>query len=328
MDQESTRGSIIVMAYPANFAKLSNEGISKITPFIGMGNKHGIKVGHAALCTINHETGSVNYYDFGRYVTPEGKGRVRNVFTDEELHVPIDAIMENGEVANLNEILIWLEAHPEKTHGEGTLVASVCSDINLDAAEKFIIDIHTKGSIPYGVFVKSGSNCARFVFDTIMASCEDKKMYRKLLREKIITPSPLGILGKASTSGSVYTVLSGVIKTRKPFQRLEILKYFFQKPDSSSAHHIPFTCDVPNAHYLSGVGSQAYFTLEALEAEGEYRITRFTENESGNCTGIFVPVEGGFHYTQNYEFIYDSNCHHCHIKQNDKIFRFNKKTSK
>jgi len=101
MDQESTKGSIIVIAYPDAFVKLSNEGVCRITPLIGMGNEHGMKVGHAALCTINHTTGDINYYDFGRYITPEGKGRVRNVHTDEELHVPIKAIVKNGEILNL-----------------------------------------------------------------------------------------------------------------------------------------------------------------------------------------------------------------------------------
>ncbi len=323
MNNERITGSIIAMAFPDNFVSLSNEGIAKITPLLGIGNKHGVKVGHAALCTVDHTTGNVSYYDFGRYITPYGKGRVRSITTDDELLVPIKAIIKNGVITNIDEILLWLEAHPEKTHGGGTLVASVCSYINLEDAELFIQALHTKGSIPYGVFVAQGSNCARFVFDTILASCEDPKTIKRLAWEKVITPSPLGILSRASSDGKIYKAKDGIVSTTKPFSTIGSWKYFFDKPEPKEKKIIEHK--VPKACYLDGIGSSAYFTIEDTQKTNEYIITRYTEDGTPDCSNIFKPTTSGFRIRKEYNFVYDSNCDHCHIKQGDTIYRFNKK---
>jgi hypothetical protein len=122
---KNSNSSIIAIAYPDIFVSLSTEPVANITPYLGLGDKNGIKLGHAALCTVDHSTGDVRYYDFGRYITPDGFGRVRSVLTDHELEVPVIAHIKNNKIKNIDEILLWLEAHPEKTHGEGVLIASV-----------------------------------------------------------------------------------------------------------------------------------------------------------------------------------------------------------
>ena len=55
------------------------------------------------------------YYDFGRYVTPVGYGRVRGVNTDAELELPLRAkFTENNSLENLDKFLLWLDANPHK----------------------------------------------------------------------------------------------------------------------------------------------------------------------------------------------------------------------
>jgi hypothetical protein len=61
---------------------------------------------------------TINYFDFGRYITTYSKGRLRSKETDAELHVNIQAKYKNGNLINLKDILLWIERHPEKTHGE------------------------------------------------------------------------------------------------------------------------------------------------------------------------------------------------------------------
>ncbi|MFT7328272.1 MAG: hypothetical protein ACI870_000459 [Crocinitomicaceae bacterium] len=323
MKIQNASGSIIAMAFPESFVTLTNEGVSKITPYLGIGNKNGVKAGHAALCTVNHTSGEIYYYDFGRYVTPNGKGRVRSVKTDEELLIPITAKMQGKDILNLEEILIWLHAHPEKTRGDGVLVASVCSSINLKDAHSFIKLIHDKGSIPYGVFVKHGSNCARFTFDTLIASCEDPTIIKKLAFEKIITPSPLGTISKVSSSGYIYKVKNGEVKKRKPYSTISSWKYFFDKPKNKKERGN--VCTINNANYLDGVGSGALFTIEDTGSVDEYLITRYTESGSKNCQNIFIPDIKNFTLKKPYQFVYDSNCDHCHIEQGGHTYRFNKK---
>ena len=186
---------------------MSTEWVCKVLPLFGLGTKEYIKAGHAALVLIENETGKARYFDFGRYVTPEGHGRVRGANTDAELHFPITAkISAANKVQNLDEILIWLDDHPEKTHGEGRLLASVCDAIDVKKAEEFILNLQSRGSIPYGAFEKTGSNCARFVTDTILASTDHKKIRQALNSNKNFTPSTVGNVEKANTLQNAYQV--------------------------------------------------------------------------------------------------------------------------
>ncbi|MDO6425073.1 DUF6695 family protein, partial [Saccharophagus degradans] len=88
--------------------------------------------------------------------------------TDVELEVPIKAKVANDEVSNLEALLLWLEAHPEKTHGEGRLVAGVNAMVDYQKAKDYIGSLLEAKEIAYGAFVKKGSNCARFVTDTLV----------------------------------------------------------------------------------------------------------------------------------------------------------------
>lgn len=76
------------------------------------------------------------------------------------------ATFKNEKLTNLKEILLWIELHPEKTHGNGRLITSINDEINYTLAQKFIDKLIQK-KIPYGLFIKNGTNCARFVNETI-----------------------------------------------------------------------------------------------------------------------------------------------------------------
>src|SRR6056300_340118 len=106
-------GSILVLSYPDTFVKMSDELICRFLPWVGLGTKEYIKAGHAALVLINNKTGKARYYDFGRYITPSGYGRVRSSKTDAELEIPFKAIVKNTtSVSNIDEFLLWLDTHP------------------------------------------------------------------------------------------------------------------------------------------------------------------------------------------------------------------------
>ena len=318
----STKGSIIVLAYPDTFVSLTGEWQVKLLNKLGIG-KHGkVKAGHAAQVLINNETGEARYFDFGRYITPYGKGRVRSAETDVELLLPIRAQIKDGKIENLKEFLVWLSNNPQKTHGEGRLIASVCENIDFNKADTFINDIHRKGSIAYGAFVKRGSNCARFVTDTILASCSRFKTQFFLRKNKLFTPSGIGNVEHASSSGEMYLAIDGEVQAYEGTALKENLRNYLDKrlPREIASteyflHH--------KAQRLDGIGSSAHYELEFIN--GDYIISQYTECGDLNFRSVFEPHKEGFDINKKYWFVYDSHNKHCHIKQGDEIYCFDVK---
>lgn len=308
-------GKIIILAFPDTFVTMSNEWICKILPIVGLGTKDYIKAGHAALVLIENRSGKAKYFDFGRYVTPNGMGRVRGANTDAELQIPIDAKIDaHGNLSNLSEFLLWLEAHPEKTHGEGRLLASVCDFIDFDKAKKYIEALQDRGSIPYGAFVKEGSNCSRFVTDTILTATHDKTIKKTLLFNKKFTPSTVGNVEKAST-GTIYEVFQGTIHQFKGTAFKENLKNYFHKKKSKSFKELGARNSTP-AHWqkLSGIGSNAYFEfMQQSLPQYHFRIKRYNDSLDMDYDGVYYSE--AFDAEKPYEFTYDSHCQYCHVIQ-------------
>jgi len=124
---------------------------------------------------------------------------VRGANTDAELEIPFAAqINKQGALLNHAEFALWLDANPQRTHGEGRLLTSVCDAVDYQKANLFIENLQAEGSIPYSAFGKNGSNCARFVTDTILAATEDKLIVKALLFNKKFTPSTVGNVEKAA----------------------------------------------------------------------------------------------------------------------------------
>lgn len=305
-------GKIIVLAFPDTFVKLSDELMCKLLPLVGLGTRTHIKAGHAALVLIENATGDAFYHDFGRYITPEGKGRVRGANTDVELEIPFKGVLKGNQLENLEQFLLWLDAHPEKTHGSGRLVASVCEDIHFEKAKNYIAMLQGQGSIPYKAFGKVGSNCARFVTETILSATENKNVIRHLTHNKKFTPSTVGNVEKSAKS-NVFQVIKGVIQPYGSTALRENLTNYFDKKVPDSYRAPLASAQVPeNAQLLTGIGSSAYFKLE--EESGKLLITRFTEKGEPDFKGYAVIPEG-FDTRESYAFVYDCNCEYCTIEQ-------------
>ncbi len=323
-------GKIISLAFPDTFVKYSEETLVKILIRIGFGKHKYIKAGHAAFVLIENKTGNAEYYDFGRYVTPKGYGRVRSALTDVELEIPFKAkISKEGELENTEDFLLWLEKHPEKTHGSGRLVASVCHHIDYQKAKDFVLSVQEQGSVLYRAFGKHGTNCSRIVADTILAGTDHPKVIKSLLRNKSFTPSPLGNVEKSSIDGIIYQVDNGKIVEYSGSVFKENLTNYFDK-------NIPITTQEKNlrdsgnllahAHFLSGIGCGAYFTLkEVIHDTSLYEIARYTESGIEDFRGIFTTVAQAFDPAKEYTFVYDSNCKYCHVRQGGNIIRFDLK---
>lgn len=319
-------GKIIVLAFPDTYVTMSNEFICKVLPYLGIGTKEYIKAGHAALVLIENETGKANYFDFGRYVTPDGFGRVRSEVTDVELEIPIRAqINEVNEFVNYNEFLNWLYANPQKTHGSGRLLASVCDAINYKAALKYIEQLQNRGSIPYGAFTKNGSNCSRLVTDTLIESVLNVDIKRRLKTLKKFTPSTVGNVEKAANVLGVSQVDESGIKPYLKSALYENLTNYFDKRKQSTNTKIVAFDKKEKLHYLPGIGASAWFELIDSNESGlvhpYYRIKRYNEFLEVDFDAIYK-AEASFNCSLPFQFTYDSHCSICNIIQDNKTVSF------
>lgn len=318
----NSTGKIIVLAYPDTFVQVTEEWICKFLPLLGLGTREYIKAGHAAMVLVENESGNAHYYDFGRYVTPEGYGRVRGANTDVELEIPFKAILtSDNSLENLEEFLLWLDANPQKTHGEGRLLASVCDVVDYDIAKKHIISLQGRGSVRYGAFSKAESNCSRFVTDTLLAATKEKEMRKALKFNKLFTPSTIGNVEKAATTAIVFQVVDGVISEFNSSAFKENLKnYFHKNRPKKEENNLP---ELPkNAQELRGIGSSAWFELLPEELPlNHFRIKRYNELHRIDFDGVFKTDES-FDDKRPFEFTYDSHCEICHIIQGNKKIKF------
>jgi len=316
---------IITLAYPDTFVRVSEEFVCKIFPILGVGTKEYLKAGHAALVLVKKETGEAFYFDFGRYVTPFGKGRVRGFETDRELKIPIKGCFDAFEnLSNIEDFLLFLEAHPEKTHGKGKLIASVSDGIHFETALHFIKKIQSLGSIPYGGFIKDGSNCSRFVTDSILNSTTVTKVKSGLKRIKMFTPSPLGNVAFGSIDKKIFHVENGNIYPYNKDTFLDNLTNFFDKkhPEWPPKEKTLSSPEI-GAQYLDGIGAGAWFSITVENAlQNLYRIKRYADHHLMDFDGVFSVDNLNFSIEKEYRFVYDSHCLFCHIKQNERIYRF------
>lgn len=312
-------GKIIVLAFPDTFVKLSDELMCKLLPFVGLGTRTHIKAGHAALVLVEDATGNAYYYDFGRYITSPGKGRVRGANTDVELEIPFKAVIVDGALENIDQFLLWLDSHPEKTHGSGRLIASVCKDINFEKAAAYIDSLQNQESVPYKAFGKKGSNCARFVTETVLSATENSSIIKYLNRNKKFTPSTVGNVEKCAHS-EVFQVLDGGVSIYDSTALRENLTNYFDKkvPDSYKKQHNIQENAPEGSQFLTGIGSSAFFRLK--KEDGKLLITRYTDSGDQDFEG-YTQIPKGFKTDCAYKFVYDCNCKFCNVMQDGKTFR-------
>ncbi|MBE50722.1 MAG: hypothetical protein CMP51_03415 [Flavobacteriales bacterium] len=148
---------LIVLAWPEGMTTAAGAWYDFIA------SKNGkYRVGHAALAIINSDNGKVHYFDFGRYHTPIGYGRVRDHYTDPDTDIKTKAVISKKNIQNIDEILIEVSLK-KSYHAKGALYASVLSKINFKSAYAEAKKYQSIGAIPYGPFVINGTNCSRFV---------------------------------------------------------------------------------------------------------------------------------------------------------------------
>lgn len=329
---QNPNGIIIILSYPDTIVRPAyNEFSSKVWPLFGIGGKHAVQAGHAALLLLKKDSSAIEYFDFGRYITSYGNGRVRSKETDPELSIPINAVFEKGELSNLKEILLWIEKYPEKTHGEGRLIATINSEINFSKAKRNIDSLIKQKEILYGAFIKGGTNCARFVTDTIIFSSTNKKVKSHLKRSNLFTPSPIGNVIKGTSTNIIYEVKNQKIGL---YQNRSIIKEYkasflnkFEGEPNLIGTELPNKkeFELENGTWLGGIGSGAWFKIEKKLKEEYFKIARYTSSGIKDFEGLFLITETDFNHLEEYQFVHPTNCKEVFIQQKNRTFCLQKK---
>jgi len=325
-------GIILTLAYPETIVRVSEEWFSPFLRYLGVGKKNYLRAGHAALVLINKETGLLEYYDFGRCITPQPNGRVRGRYTDNELHIPLVAQIENDEIINLNIILEFLATHPKLTHGEGKMLASVCNVVDYKKAKAYINEMEEKHFVRYAAFIKDACNCARFVTEALIASVTDNIIKKNLENSKWFTPSTVGNVLLANTQAHTFEVSeTGVISKFEGSQRSENVRYFLDKLKNHTPNIVGSLEAKPvdglheKAQWLPGVSVGAWFELHKTESAIEYVFRRISPEGNIDIHAIFMVENENFNYHETFEFVHYSNCKFFHVKQKEVVFRFERK---
>jgi hypothetical protein len=321
---------VIPLAYPDTVVMVSNEWYVKNLHYMGVGKRNYVKAGHAALVLIEKKTGYIEFFDFGRYITPRHYGRVRSERTDHELQIPLKAEIIDGVLRNKDAIFKFFASHPKLTHGEGRLIASCCDEIDYNKAKTYINKFQDEGFVYYAAFKKKGSNCARFVTDVIMASTTSVVKLKKLKGTRIFTPSPIGnVLAVKGSEGAFEISQKGEVKPFNKSKQQEILNCFLSKISDCKSdlkgtlQAIPFDCLSNDSQWLPGVGAGAWFELFKTEFEDQYWFKRTSSFGTVDVEAKFVVDDTSFRIDLPYQFTYNTNCNHIEIRQNKQLFQFN-----
>ncbi len=313
-------GALIALAFPEEFVSMIPAWYKKPLEWIGMIKDDMVCAGHAALAIVDGNSGIIEYADFGRYITPFGKGRTRTKWTDPECVIDIKARFDgNGKIINEEEILIYFEAHPEKTHGAGRMYGSFCYNIDYNKAKQFIKDINLRGSVIYDPFKRDASNCARFVYDTFKAGIKSRTQRTKLKIWNQVTPSPLGIVFNGTDQELVYSVLDGKSDIYDGSKFSSVIKHLFLKPSEGSDSE-DLKVDLNETHqWLDGVGASGWFKLS--KPNGKYILERRYPDGKIIFEEEFYSEEGEFDISKPYELVHDCNALWCTVRQNGRTHR-------
>lgn len=205
------RGTIISLAWPETKVIREGKWYDNFTRAFGFIEGEHYKAGHAACVLIEHNSGHVHYFDFGRYHTPFHFGRVRSAYTDPELKIDTICKMgEKGELQNIDQLLLELVNNPS-THGDGTLYASAYHFIDFDKTFNEAVNMQQQGVIAYGPLKPKGTNCSRFVATLALTGGTDWKTSILLHFPYTISPTPRSNTRIINNSGKIYKVLPGRI---------------------------------------------------------------------------------------------------------------------
>jgi len=305
---------------------------------IGIVKNLNFKVGHTAVVLVNHQSGDMFFYDFGRYITPRGYGRARSKDSDPLLELKIKAELVNSKIRNIEEIVAYFETLKSVMYGEGRLFFSVAKEINFDIAKEYGDQCVQEGTFPYGAVAKNNNNCSRFITRMLMKASPRYHFWHGINLPETIKASPISNIVNVCKSRMVssFTPEEGLKTFRmnrwKSF--IFLVKQLKDNVFKSKADLLPNDLiigavnfgskpiSVPkHAKYLGGVGDGAWYYLNE-RSDAHIEISRYSTR--GNLEYVVLgeaaqPID--FH--TEWEITYDSHLMFTHVIQHNQRIRIN-----
>lgn len=306
---------------------------------IGIVKNLHFKVGHAAVLLIERASGSIRYYDFGRYLSPRGYGRARSMLFDPRLAISTKARISNsGDIQNIQEILKELTEKEEATHGGGRTFFSICKQISFLKGVAYAERLVAEGPIAYGAFAKDNNSCSRFVAQILTEGMDaDDKRQKKILYPECFKASPMSNVVNAVTKEDIFCYDQGELEPwrmkRKHSLRFQfgLLKDNFSTKgaknlapdDSPGMIEAPsHPASIPDkAQWLGGIGEGAWFHLAQLPEGQTFNIYKYTA--AGNLEyQIQTKCMQQFQINRPYTFTSHFMYHSYSILQDDNLYIF------
>ena len=307
-------GFAIALAWPKTWCRRSGSWYDGPASWLGISTNNYFRVGHAAVVLIDSATEQCHYFDFGRYHAPFGHGRARGSRTDHELEIKTKALIsENGrDLLNLEEILKELSGN-QACHGEGTLYGSWCR-VSFISAYSYAVSVQEAGAVPYGPFIRGGTNCSRFVNRTIRAG---RPAMGQRLRLKYMIPLTPTTMNNVRPLKGMLAIPPAV--NLKPFIPGKITdNHFLLTTLRPPQRHEKVPSD---AKWLSGEGYGSWFHFTG-SADG-YGLVRYSPSGEAECFGSFMAEEiKSINYDKKWVITYPSDCSRVTIEQEGKLFSF------
>lgn len=313
---------LIPLAWPDTLVTAAPGFYDRMFRLFGVNRQGVYKAGHAAMLLVDGQSGAIEYYDFGRYITPSGMGRVRSQATDPELKFPWTAQISRGRIVNLEEILNGYQQSSSLTHGQGQMFASVANKVDGDGLRKWILSMQQEGGQPYGPFERKGTNCSRFVMDAILKHGQGR--LRHLWGRFSLTPSPLGNVKKGAFDNVAYVVDDAQISTRKAFRMnlwIMVIGRLFHKIEGQPDKAIDVPKPTDSAVWLEGIGAGAWHELSQPDwlAPELYRFRRWSNNGL-DLDVICFAGDSEFDFTQPFAIDFYSHAQKVRLRQGNHKF--------
>lgn len=209
------KSAIIMLAWPETPAIQVGSWYEPVTKLLGF-NKNGYyTAGHSALVLLDPKTGGLHYFDFGRYHTPSGYGRIRNADTDPDLIVQEKAEYNHrGEIKNVEHLLLALSKY-KSFHGHGHMFASISYGFDFYKAFAFAKNQQKKDAILYGPFAYKGTNCSRFTSGIYRTGVRNGYKKAQTILPLSLTPTPIGNVLIASEKNIFYKVENSFVHKKQ-----------------------------------------------------------------------------------------------------------------
>lgn len=320
---DDLNGLAISIAWPEYRGKQTSSWYDPLMRWLGFNKNYEYQVGHAALLVIERKSGNCFYFDCGRFHAPYQCGRIRSSLSDPQLNIITRATFTNGKPENIADILNEVQ-NKRATFGIGPLYAS-STEVNVDSVLVYVRHLQSKGSILFGPFVPSGTNCCRFVRSGILAGKPDKFTSIRLNWIWPVFPTPLTLVRCLSRNISI--IASRTSAEEKVYkQGREIGIPIYTKENVEGTLPAP---DMPpqipaNSQWLSGEVVGSWFHLE--NTKEPFRISRYAPDGELEFSGLFVQVGNvSFDPEVEYHFTYLSHFYEVSLIQNGHIVKLRNK---